>query len=47
VAAIEQPASHEALEQALVAGEHAKQHQRLDTRRHQRIESNRAWTSGA
>ena len=39
VALVEQAAAHEALEQALVAGERAEQHQRRHARRHQRIEA--------
>ena len=39
VALVEQAAAHEALEQALVAGERAEQHQRRDAGRHQRVEA--------
>ncbi len=39
VALVEQPAAHEALEQALVAGEHAEQDEGRDAGRHQGIEA--------
>ena len=39
VALVEQAAAHEALDQALVAGERAEEDERRDARRHQRIEA--------